>query len=89
MDMTAEIGILVAYAFGMIALYVIGYLFLVPFKFVLKLLTNSLLGGAFILLFNWVGGFFGYHIALNLISAITIGVLGLPGALLWLMFSSL
>lgn len=89
MDMTTEIGILIAYAFGMIALYVVGYLFLVPLKWVLRFIANSLMGGAFVLLFNWLGGYLGLHIALNWLSAVTIGFLGVPGALAWLLVAAL
>lgn len=89
MDMTTEIGILIAYAFGMIVLYVVGYLFLVPLKLVLRLLGNSLLGGLFIVMFNWIGGSFGLHIALNCFSAVVIGILGLPGAVAWMIVAAL
>lgn len=89
MDMTTEIGILIAYAFGIIALYVVGYLFLVPLKLVLRLVINSVMGGLFILLFNWIGGYFDLHIALNWISAVVIGFLGIPGALAWMFISGL
>jgi inhibitor of the pro-sigma K processing machinery len=33
---------------------------------------------------NIAGGFFGFHLGLNLISAITLGILGIPGAILLL-----
>lgn len=89
MDMSTEIGILIAYAFGIISLYVAGYLFLVPLKLVLRLVLNSLAGGAFILIFNWIGADFGLHIALNWISAIAIGFLGLPGAVAWMFVAGL
>ena len=85
MDMSTEIGILMAYGFGILVLYVLGYLFLVPLKFLLKLIANSLMGGALILIVNWVGAYWGFHIPLNLFSAIFIGVLGLPGAALLLL----
>lgn len=89
MDMSTEIGVLAAYAFGIILLYIVGYLFLVPLKLVLRLLINSVMGGVFILLFNWIGGCFGLHMALNWISALVVGVLGVPGALLWMFMAQL
>jgi len=78
-DMNMEIGVLLAYGFALLALYVIGYLFLVPLKFLLKLLINSILGGVGILLVNLIGGIWGFHLALNVFSAIIVGVLGVPG----------
>ena len=82
MDMNMEIGVLLAYGFALLALYVVGYLFLVPLKFLLKLIVNSILGGVVILLINLVGGIWGFHLALNVFSAIIVGVLGLPGVAL-------
>ena len=31
---------------------------------------------------NIVGGFFGFHLGLNVVLALTVGILGIPGALL-------
>lgn len=84
MEMSTELGILLAYAIGIFILYVIGYLFLVPIKFLVRLTINSLLGGVFILLVNWMGGSFGVHIPLNFFTAVLVGILGLPGAILLL-----
>lgn len=82
MEMSMEIGILLAYAFGIFALYVVGYLFLVPIKMLLRLILNSILGGVFIILVNFIGSYWDFHLPLNLLSAIMVGVLGLPGAVL-------
>ena len=85
MEMSMEIGILIAYAFGIFVLYVVGYLFLVPIKVLLRLLLNSILGGIFLLVFNLIGEFWQMHIPLNPISAIIVGILGLPGVILLLL----
>jgi inhibitor of the pro-sigma K processing machinery len=82
MDMSMEIGILLAYAFGILILYVLGYMFLVPFKILLKLVANSLLGGLLIFVINLIGSFWDFYIPLNLISAVCVGILGIPGVIL-------
>lgn len=82
MDMTTEVGILLAYAFGIFAIYVIGYLFLVPIRLLLKLVVNSLLGGLFIIVVNFIGGYWDFFIPLNILSSVIVGILGLPGAIL-------
>lgn len=79
-----EIGILLAYAFGVLILYLLGYFLLMPVKLLLRLMLNSALGGFAILLINWIGGFWGLHIPLNLLSAVIVGVLGIPGVILLL-----
>ncbi len=89
MDMQAEIGILLAYAVGILLLYVLGYMFLVPIKLVVRLIINSIFGGISILVINWVGGYFGFHLALNFISAAIVGVLGVPGILLWILLTAI
>lgn len=82
MAMGMEIGILLAYGFGILALYIVGYLLLVPFKFLLRLIGNSILGGLLIILINLLGGGWGIAIPLNFFSALLVGVLGIPGAIL-------
>ena len=49
MEMSTEIGILLAYALGIFALYVVGYMFLVPIKVLLRLVINSVAGAISIL----------------------------------------
>lgn len=82
MEMSTEIGILLAYALGIFALYVVGYIFLVPIKIILRLVINSVAGAISILLINWIGGYWGIHISLNVLSAVIVGILGVPGAIL-------
>ncbi|MEA4986801.1 MAG: pro-sigmaK processing inhibitor BofA family protein [Anaerovorax sp.] len=89
MDMQAEIGILLAYAMGILLLYVLGYMFLVPIKLVVRFIMNSILGGITILVLNWIGGCFGFHLALNVISAAIVGLLGIPGIILWVMLTAI
>ena len=53
-------------------------------KVVLKLALNSLIGGAAILLVNALGAQWDIFIPLNILNALIVGVLGLPGAVLLL-----
>lgn len=46
----------------------------------MKLILNSLLGALMIFIMNIVGRFFGFHIGINLVTTIFVGVLGIPGA---------
>ena len=82
MDMSTEIGILLAYALGIFALYVVGYMFLVPLKIILRLVINSVAGAFSIILVNLIGSFWGIHISLNILSALIVGILGVPGVIL-------
>ena len=89
MEMSTEIGILLAYALGIFALYVVGYIFLVPIKIILRLVINSVAGAISILLINWIGGYWGIHISLNVLSAVIVGILGVPGAILLAVYHSI
>ena len=60
---------IIAYALGLVLLYVVGYLLLVPFKMVLRFIYNGLLGGLMLWGLNVVGGFFGVNIAINFVTA--------------------
>ena len=63
-------------------LFIFGKIFILPIKFTFKLIFNSILGGVLILIINLIGMSFNFHIGLNIISIIVVGVLGLPGAIL-------
>ena len=51
-------------------LFVIGKIFIIPIKWVLKLVFNSILGGIFIWIINLIGGTFGFHIGLNIYTSV-------------------
>jgi inhibitor of the pro-sigma K processing machinery len=82
--MGVEISIILAYAFGLILLYMLGWILLVPIKFLTKLIWNGILGGLLLLLVNWVGQFWGINLSINPITALVAGFLGIPGVILLL-----
>lgn len=63
-------------------LFIFGRIFILPIKSILKLVLNSILGGLIIYIINVIGGLFAFHIGLNYITAILVGILGIPGAVL-------
>ena len=63
-------------------LFLFGRIFILPIKSILKLVFNSILGGLLIGLINLVGSIFSFNIGLNYITAIVVGILGIPGAIL-------
>lgn len=62
--------------------FVIGKIFIVPIKWITKVILNSILGGVLIWIINLIGGIWSFHIGLNLWTSILVGILGVPGALL-------
>lgn len=89
MGMGIELNVILAYAFGLILLYIIGYVLLVPIKWIIKLVYNGIIGGIMLLILNLVGGFFDFRIAINPITALVAGFLGIPGVIMMLIFQYL
>ena len=87
--MGLDLSVFLTYAGAIILLFIFGKLFLWPLKIILKLAVNSLIGGAAILLINIIGAEIGIIISLNMLNALIVGVLGLPGAILLIVLTIL
>ena len=68
-------------------IFLIGKIFILPIKLTLKLVFNSLLGGLLILAVNFIGEMLKLHIAINIVTCIIVGILGIPGAILLLLIT--
>ncbi|MGN1310419.1 MAG: pro-sigmaK processing inhibitor BofA family protein [Clostridia bacterium] len=65
-----------------LAIFIIGKIFLFPIKKIIKLVFNTIIGGVIIYIINLIGASFGFHIGLNIITSLVVGILGIPGAIL-------
>ena len=65
-----------------IMLFLFGKIFILPMKSVVKLILNSIIGAVIIYIINKIGAIWGFYIGLNWITAIFVGILGIPGAVL-------
>ena len=63
-------------------LFIIGRIFIVPIKWIIKLAFNSIIGGILIWVINLIGGLWGFHIGLNIYTSVMVGLLGIPGAVI-------
>lgn len=63
-------------------LFLFGKIFILPIKTILKLILNSVFGGILIFVINLIGNLFQFHIGLNIVTSIFVGILGIPGAIL-------
>lgn len=81
-----EYNVIFAYVFGIVLLYVVGRMFLMPIKLIFRLIYNALIGGAMLWALNFVGLHIGFTIAINPITALIAGFLGLPGVILLILF---
>jgi inhibitor of the pro-sigma K processing machinery len=82
MGISLDLNVIMAYAFGLLLLYIVGWLLVMPLKFILRLLYNGIIGGLMLWVLNLVGGFFGLQVAINPVTALIAGFLGIPGVLL-------
>lgn len=89
MSFTLEAGIFLAYAAGLFFIYLLGKFLIVPLKWAGRLILSSVIGGVFILAVNLIGGYWGIFLPLNLLTAAVTGLLGIPGAVLLLLFFNL
>lgn len=72
---------IIAYIACIFFLFIFGKIFIVPIKLILRLVINSVLGGIIIFIINLIGSIWGFHIGLNLVTSIFVGILGMPGAI--------
>ena len=77
-----ELNSIIVYIACIIFLFLIGRFLVLPFRSIVKLIGNSVLGGILIFVINAIGSIWGFHIGLNVGTAITTGILGIPGVVL-------
>lgn len=65
-----------------VAVFIILKILAWPIKKIIKMLINILIGGLLLILVNYVGAYFNFALAINWISALTVGILGIPGLII-------
>ena len=70
-------------------LCILGRIFIIPIKWICKLIFNSILGALLIFAINLIGSIWGFHIGINFFTAIIVGILGIPGAIFLIVISLL
>lgn len=75
---------ILAYAFGLILLYIIAKALILPLRVLLKLLYNAIIGGIILIFLNAAGGYIGVNIAVNPVTTLVVGFLGVPGIIMLL-----
>ncbi len=85
MNLDIPFSIIIGYAIGLVLLYFVGWLLLVPLKKLLKFIYNGILGGIILWILNLIGGLIHVKVAINPITALIVGFLGVPGVILILL----
>ena len=73
---------IIIYLACIIAIFIVGKIFIIPIKIITKLIINSFLGAVLLYVINIVGTVCGLHIGINVVTALVVGILGIPGAML-------
>jgi len=73
---------IIIYSACIITILIVGKIFLFPIKKILKLIINSIFGGIIIYVINFFGTVFNFHIGLNIVTSVFVGILGIPGVIL-------
>ena len=84
--MSVEMGVYLTFGGSLILLFLLGKTLLIPLKLVLKLIVNSILGGILLVVISALGSPMGLMLPLNLVNAVTVGILGVPGVVMLLLF---
>lgn len=74
--------LILSFGIGLVLLCLIGYLLLVPMRFMWRLMAGGVLGALALGLVNLLGGLMGFSVEINPFTAMAVGFLGLPGAAL-------
>jgi inhibitor of the pro-sigma K processing machinery len=72
-------GTVVGYLLGVLIVFVAAKIFFVPLKKVLRIVLNSALGALVLVIINLFGPFLHIYIGVNPVSALVLGLLGVPG----------
>ena len=75
----ADLGIILIYTAGVMIVFMTSWIFLKPFRILWKVILNSIIGALCLIVFNYFGQYTGVNIGVNEYTAITIGILGIPG----------
>jgi inhibitor of the pro-sigma K processing machinery len=67
---------------GLFGLYLVGSALITPLRFLIRIAAALLLGGLLLVLVNWAGSIFHFHIAVNPITMLAAGAYPVPGLIL-------
>ena len=84
-----DINFILAFFFGAIVIYLLARLLYFPLRIFFRFLINTLAGGLLLALFNIIGAFWGVQIGLNVVTALIVGLMGVPGVVLLLILQHL
>jgi len=67
---------------AVVAVFIILKILAWPIKKIMKMIINIVIGGILLILVNYIGINFGFTIPVNWITALVVGILGIPGLII-------
>ena len=67
---------------AVVAVFIILKILAWPIKKIIKILINIGIGAVLLFIVNYIGGNFGFNIPINWVSALVVGILGIPGVVI-------
>lgn len=83
------VNVIMAVLFLAVIIFIIAQLIMKPIKLIWKLLINSVIGLALLMMANFAGAYFDFALPVNIITVLISGFLGIPGILLLICFQLL
>ena len=83
METVSSILILAAIIIGVVLLI---KLLAAPIRLIFKLMLNALMGFFVLIVVNIIGGFVDFSLTVNFVNAVIVGLLGIPGVVLLIVF---
>lgn len=83
METVSSILILAAIIIGVVLLI---KLLAAPIRLIFKLMLNALIGFFVLIVVNIIGGFVDFSLTVNFVNAVIVGLLGIPGVVLLIVF---
>lgn len=77
-----EVGVILATFILLVVLFFVVRLILGPLKVLTHILINSGIALVLLIVINLVGSYLGFHLPINPVSVIGVGILGIPGLVL-------
>lgn len=71
---------------ALVGLYIVVKFFSWPFKVLVKLIVNGILGVVLLIIVNFLGAYFGFNIGINAVTALIAGFFGIPGVIFLIIF---
>lgn len=73
---------LIMFGIGIFLIWVICKVFAWPLKMLFKLVVNAIMGAVVLLVINIIGSAVGFTLPITALTALLVGLLGVPGAVL-------